>query len=1147
MKLGKYHITEKLGEGSMGAVYKAYDEVLDRHVAIKTMAADIQWNKELKERFYREARSAASLHHPNIVTIHDLGEDGKIPFIVMELLTGKELKNLIRDKMPLTIEQKLSIMAQVSDGLGHAHNHQIIHRDIKPGNIHVSDTMNVKILDFGIAHIPSSELTRVGARLGTPFYMSPEQIRGEDCDERSDIFSAGIVFYELLTYVHPFLAKDMVRTMENIVFKDPLPFEEQLPDAPPGLWPILSSCLAKEPQKRCRRMSDVAQNCRQLIEELSAGSRKMKGELDALLAGLQSAIEHGQASASQKQVFQEAKAFLAPGGIPDNIALQKLLSRVSKEFQPRIETASSKAPAPVPDAAADKTQILPSFSEMAKEWETSPPAKPSVKSPGPPEPAPIAPSPVTPPVKIPPKPADGKSHTQGPGEIGAAPSKEVRSEPPSTPLPAQVGEATQVHQAMDTSPKLPAPDSKDQTEKAEKERKRKERLQDLCRESAELLGKKKYDAAAIKAKEALDLDPNSAQALELRRKIEFEKEENRKRQEAFSLAAKARELQAKKDFGTALSLLESALKLLPQDPQLIALMDQAKRAQLDVQKQREAPVIVEPDKKPPVPTDLTQPMMPAGDVQRLKQESIKPKQIPNLAEKEQRKFEEPMPKAGDETVILGTSPKPKSKKLLIGVVAAAVLLIAAGAAIHLARSRKLKTFDLTPQISLAKSSLDQRLYDKAINLSEQILAASPGNPEASAILKQAREKKTQLNIDALMLEAQNFRVQNQPEEAIRVLKKIQEIEPGHNPALTVLSQIEAEISATKSAEEQDKAVKEWIEKATRLLAAGKINEANSEIDKVARLRPNADELLPLRKKLKEAAAREKNGKDEAQRQLRVAEFQRKVADLFSQGKYDEALPVLNDWLREEPQNAQASSLRNQIGRAQTAIKEGEAAITQRKFDDALNAVALLQSINPSDPNIVALKKQIDEGKASSHAAFSIFRLSESGTLFFDDQQIGVGEIENKVVPIGRHRISVKNAQGKQSRLTLDLTDGQKAELVYDASVPEIRAFASTDRAQIEKRKTLEESHTYQVEHNHGILRGKCKGLLTISGLGVSFKTSESDHSFNYRFHQLILARSKEHLELSTPDNKKFTFTLSDANKAEEAMKIWDKLLHLAKD
>jgi serine/threonine protein kinase len=158
-KLGKYSILEKLGEGSMGTVYEAHDNILDRSVAIKIMAGEIQRNPELKLRFYREAKAAAGLHHNNIVTIHDLGEEGNVTYIVMELLKGKNLKDIIRDRIALTLEKKLSIMVQMADGLSCAHKNGFIHRDIKPGNIFVTDSGTVKVLDFGIARMPQSDLT----------------------------------------------------------------------------------------------------------------------------------------------------------------------------------------------------------------------------------------------------------------------------------------------------------------------------------------------------------------------------------------------------------------------------------------------------------------------------------------------------------------------------------------------------------------------------------------------------------------------------------------------------------------------------------------------------------------------------------------------------------------------------------------------------------------------------------------------------------------------------------------------------------------------------------------------------------------------------------------------------------------------------
>ncbi len=343
-KLGKYTIIEKLGEGSMGAVYKAYHDILDRYVAIKTMAEDIKWEPELKLRFYREARSAASLRHPNIVTIHDLGEEGKITYIVMELLEGKDLKGIIRDKDPMPLERKLSILIQVADGLNHAHLHGIIHRDIKPGNIHVTPDGNVKILDFGIARVPSSDLTRSGVRLGTPVYMSPEQIRGGDYDERSDIFSAGIVFYELLTYQHPFRDKNLVKTMDNILFLTSLPFQEQFPNAPAGLYPIIAKCLEKEPNKRFSSMGDVGRACRQLQEQLISTALRLTEDLQAGMIRLREACEKPGASPRLHELFRHAKSLLSKQETPDFLSLQELTAAFTQEsILPLPKISSSQA------------------------------------------------------------------------------------------------------------------------------------------------------------------------------------------------------------------------------------------------------------------------------------------------------------------------------------------------------------------------------------------------------------------------------------------------------------------------------------------------------------------------------------------------------------------------------------------------------------------------------------------------------------------------------------------------------------------------------------------------------------------------------------------------------------------------------------
>ncbi len=232
-KLGKYDIVGQLGKGAMGEVYKGHDPVLNRFVAIKVIAESLDTDPELIERFRREAKAAAQLNHPNIITIYDFIEDASSLYIVMELLDGKDLKELIKGGTPLTMEEILRIMEQIADGLGFAHENQMVHRDLKPANIHITKKGQIKILDFGLVHNESSDMTKTGHVMGTPNYMSPEQVQGLKIDPRSDIFSLGAVFYELLTRKKPFSGDSIHATMFKVVQGDrePLARYTHLPTA----------------------------------------------------------------------------------------------------------------------------------------------------------------------------------------------------------------------------------------------------------------------------------------------------------------------------------------------------------------------------------------------------------------------------------------------------------------------------------------------------------------------------------------------------------------------------------------------------------------------------------------------------------------------------------------------------------------------------------------------------------------------------------------------------------------------------------------------------------------------------------------------------------------------------------------------------
>jgi serine/threonine-protein kinase len=253
----------------MGVVYLARDGMMERDVAIKVMMTDLEDDPDTSARFYREARSAGKLVHPNIVTVFDMGEENGHPFIVMEFFEGETLNKYLQRPESAAIETKLDLMIQICEGLRAAHSHGIFHRDVKPGNLLVRSDAELKIVDFGIARLASSSMTASGLIVGTPDYMSPEQARGDNADARSDIFSAGAVFYFILTGRKPFAATGLTAVLAKVQREDPLPLRET--EAPPALARIVFKALAKE-------VTDRYQTCAQMIAELGHFQRHLADE-----------------------------------------------------------------------------------------------------------------------------------------------------------------------------------------------------------------------------------------------------------------------------------------------------------------------------------------------------------------------------------------------------------------------------------------------------------------------------------------------------------------------------------------------------------------------------------------------------------------------------------------------------------------------------------------------------------------------------------------------------------------------------------------------------------------------------------------------------------------------------------------------------
>ena len=254
-KVGKYDVVSVLGHGAMGVVYRAVDSGLGRQVAIKSMSTDLPPNSDFRLRFLREARAVAQLQHPNIITIHELVEEGETAYIVMELLEGASLFTLMR-KRPMHLSEKLSILQQIANGLQHAHENGIVHRDLKPSNFFVLRNGVVKVLDFGVAKIGHGELTRAGTIFGTVEYMAPEQVRGESVDMQADIFSLGVVAYELLAGRNPFRAETLAASVFKILSDEPGSLVKHVNGLPPALEELVFRALAK---KRAQRFGSMAE------------------------------------------------------------------------------------------------------------------------------------------------------------------------------------------------------------------------------------------------------------------------------------------------------------------------------------------------------------------------------------------------------------------------------------------------------------------------------------------------------------------------------------------------------------------------------------------------------------------------------------------------------------------------------------------------------------------------------------------------------------------------------------------------------------------------------------------------------------------------------------------------------------------------
>ena len=349
----RYEILQEIGRGAMGVVFKGRDPLIGRAVAVKTITAGVTEDADLLERFYREARAAGGLQHPNIVTIYEMAESGGAPFIAMEYLEGESLEKLIARKPALSLGTKVGYVVQTCRALDYAHRRGVIHRDIKPANIMVTRDGIVKVVDFGIARITDTSKTQTGALLGTLAYLSPEQLRGQHADARSDIWALGVVLYELIAYQRPFAGENHAAVLLSILQDEPRSIGQIVPECPAELERVVSRTLRKDDKARYSTM-------------------------EALLADLENVCallgREGSRAAAQKEISPAIGQETAVA--TQHIDLQALSSaqeaRPSKSNAPASRSADHRPNTVVPAARA------PSANPIAKPG-AHPPAKPNAQ------------------------------------------------------------------------------------------------------------------------------------------------------------------------------------------------------------------------------------------------------------------------------------------------------------------------------------------------------------------------------------------------------------------------------------------------------------------------------------------------------------------------------------------------------------------------------------------------------------------------------------------------------------------------------------------------------------------------------------------------------------------------------------------------
>jgi serine/threonine protein kinase len=893
--LGKYTLIEKLGEGYLGPVYRGFNQETGCPVAIRIFCDGIKWEPDVEDLFRRECQSVMGTQHPNIASIFDIGKEGQFYYIVMESLGTRNLNHLIAQKFAMPVEAKLSIMIQTAEGLNYAHKRGLLHHNLEPSKIHIAADGTAKIRDFALAHVLRNHLPRPMVRWGAPIYISPEQIENKNCDERSDIFSIGTIFYEFLTFLHPFHDPNSNKALDNILLTAQIPTFEQFPDLPPGIWSLLKTCLAKEPTDRYGSMDDLVTACKELLTSLEEDNQLMIAELYAALAPLR-------------------KAAIQPGISSKILQLMDAIQKLAKN-----------------ETGANYTYLNSLMTDLLEQY-----------------PAILAAA-----------DAPGLLHAQ------------------SFPAPSEISFQAPIDLSLIEKP-----------------------------------------AEAQASLEPIKIDPPHTESVRI------------KGEPSPTVPVIPENAPA-----TPLSMLPSSNTVLPKQ-------------------NLEAPEI-ETETTPPTPVSR---------YRRIPLRSYRTAAV-----------------------------------LLSILVLALAGYIAWGMEAPVAIQKAWQHFMANSQNSLREF----------IHSPSSTAAASEGKKTPSI----------------------------QPSAGTQS-------DPTLSPNKTLDSNVENPA--------EDVGSKKLFARVSSLINSGMLRPARIELERLQEIYPDAPELVRLKKQLNSRSAKEiqeQTLKDAEQqkalRRQKEEEWNRQILDLFANGKYDEARSVISTWQRENPGSPQAQEIAVKIENIQRDLKSYALAMSENRYQDALNVLHSVEINNPEDPNLAGLRKQGESRKANARATLTVLRLGAKGSLKLDGRPIGKdGEIENEMLPIGKHILTVQTESGLVASRSQEYLDGQRTTMVYDLAKLQLRPISESDRELLAQRNLLEQVHSFEAEHSHGALRGSCHGTLSMDYYDISYKPSSGDHGFRLPFKLLKLGKieGKSIELLYVADNQRFhIFKLQDDRSMERFKQAWSEL------